>query len=158
MSAWYKQESLGKGEPQLRKCLPRRVCGQAYGGGAFSCLITDVGGLIMGNVTPGVVFLGAWRKGEQALGSKPVSRTDSWPLHQHLPPNSCFWVPARRPFSGLRSRCGVLKWTLSFPSCIWPWCLSQQQKANPAGKMKRGESLTKKETQTKKTATVVLRF
>lgn len=49
----------GEEGASTEKCLPRRVCGQAYGGGAFSCLITDVGGLIMGNVAPGVVFLGA---------------------------------------------------------------------------------------------------
>jgi hypothetical protein len=38
----------------------------------------------------GLVVLGSTRKqAEEVMGSKPVSSTPPWPLHQLLPPDSC---------------------------------------------------------------------
>jgi hypothetical protein len=47
--------------------------------------------------------LGSIRKqGEQALGSKLVSSTLPWPLHQLLPPGSSpAWVPVLTSFSAV---------------------------------------------------------
>lgn len=59
-TSWFyvSLEPLEKGTSTERR--PRQMgLWQAYGGGAFSPVITEVGGLIMGNVTPGVVVLGA---------------------------------------------------------------------------------------------------
>ena len=48
----------------------------------------------MGVVIPGLVVLGSIRmQVEQAMGSKTVSNTPPWPLHQLLPPG-----PALREF------------------------------------------------------------
>jgi hypothetical protein len=44
---------------------------------------------IVGGTIPGLVVLGSIRKqAEQARGSKPVSSSPPWPLHQLLPPGS----------------------------------------------------------------------
>jgi hypothetical protein len=49
----------------------------------------------VGSAIPGLVVLGSVRKqAEQARGSKPVSSTPPWPLHQLLPSGSC---PERVP-------------------------------------------------------------
>ena len=49
---------------------------------------------------PVLVVLGSIRKAEQAMGSKPVSSTLPWPLHQLLPPGSCpVEVPVLTSFS-----------------------------------------------------------
>jgi hypothetical protein len=54
--------------------------------GAFSQ--SRVGGPILGGAIPGLVVLGSIRKqAEQARGSKPVSSTPPWPLHQLLLPD-----------------------------------------------------------------------
>jgi hypothetical protein len=40
----------------------------------------------MGGAIPGLVVLGSIRKqAEQVRGSKPISSTSAWPLHQLLP-------------------------------------------------------------------------
>ena len=45
---------------------------------------------MVGGATPGLVVLGSIRKqAEQAMGSKLVSSSPLWPLHQPLPPGSC---------------------------------------------------------------------
>ena len=50
---------------------------------------------MVGAAIPGLVVLGSLRKqAEQAMGSKLVSSSPSWPLHQLLPQGSC---PARVP-------------------------------------------------------------
>ena len=55
---------------------------------AFSQLVTKVGGPIVFGTIPGLVVLGSIRKqAEQAWGSKPVSSTPPWPLHQLLLPD-----------------------------------------------------------------------
>jgi hypothetical protein len=44
----------------------------------------------VGGAIPGLVVLGSIRKqAEQAMGSKAVSSTSLWLLHQLLPPGSC---------------------------------------------------------------------
>ena len=56
--------------------------------GAFSQLVIKEGGPLVGGTIPGLVALGSIRKQtEQARGSKPVSNTPPWPLHQLLLPN-----------------------------------------------------------------------
>ena len=56
--------------------------------GAFSQLVTKVGGPLVGGAIPGLVVLGSIREqAEQAKGSKPVSNTPSWPLYQLLLPD-----------------------------------------------------------------------
>jgi hypothetical protein len=41
---------------------------------------------MVGRAAPGLVVLGSiGKQAEQAMGSKPVSSTPSWPLHQLLP-------------------------------------------------------------------------
>ena len=55
---------------------------------AFSQLVIKKGGPILGGAIPGLLVLGSVRKqAEQGRGSKPVSSTPSWPLHQLLPPD-----------------------------------------------------------------------
>ena len=47
---------------------------------------------MLGDAIPGLVILDSLRKqAEQALGSKPVSSTLPWPLHQLLPPGSALF-------------------------------------------------------------------
>jgi hypothetical protein len=42
----------------------------------------------VGDAIPGLVVLGSIRKqAEQARGSKPISNTPPWPLHQFLLPD-----------------------------------------------------------------------
>jgi hypothetical protein len=56
---------------------------------AFSQLVMDEGGPIVGGAIPGLVVLGSiGKQAEQARGSKPVSSTPPWPLCQLLPPGS----------------------------------------------------------------------
>ena len=44
---------------------------------------------MVGGAIAGLAVLGSIRKqAEQAMKSKPVSSTPSWPLHQLLPPGS----------------------------------------------------------------------
>jgi hypothetical protein len=51
----------------------------------FSQLMIDGGGPIVGGVSSGLVVLGSIRKqAEQTWGSKPVSGTPPWPVHQLL--------------------------------------------------------------------------
>jgi hypothetical protein len=46
------------------------------------------GGPLVGSAIPGLVVLGSIRQqAEQERGSKPVSSTPPWPLHQLLPPD-----------------------------------------------------------------------
>jgi hypothetical protein len=61
----------------------------------------------VGGAFPGLVVLGSIRKrAEQARGSKPVSSTSPWPLHQLLPPSSCpVRVPVLTSFSD-KQQCG----------------------------------------------------
>jgi hypothetical protein len=72
-------------EPPLRKCLH-----ESQLLGIFS--ISDQVGRAqstVGDAIPRLVVLGSTRKqAEQAKGSKPVSSTPPWPLHQLLPPGS----------------------------------------------------------------------
>jgi hypothetical protein len=52
---------------------------------AFSQLVIKVGVPLVCGAIPGLVVLGSVRKqAEQARGSKPVSNTPPWPLHQLL--------------------------------------------------------------------------
>jgi hypothetical protein len=54
---------------------------------AFSQLVIKGGGIV-GDAIPGLVVLGSIRKqAEQGRGSKPVSSTPPWPLHQLLLPD-----------------------------------------------------------------------
>ena len=58
-----------------------------FGYKAFSQLMINQGGPILGGAIPGLVVLGSIRKqAEQARGSKPVSIIPPWPLHQPLLP------------------------------------------------------------------------
>jgi hypothetical protein len=64
---------------------------------AFSHLVIKVEGPIVSGAITRLVVLGSIRKqAEQARGSKRVSNTPPWPLHQLLPPSS----------SGDEQRCG----------------------------------------------------
>jgi hypothetical protein len=55
----------------------------------FSQLVIKGEGPIVGGAIPGLVVLGSIRKqAEQARGSKAVSSTSPWFLHQLLPPSS----------------------------------------------------------------------
>jgi hypothetical protein len=57
---------------------------------AFSQLVIQVEGPIVGCAIPGLVVLGSIRKqAEQARGSKPVSSIPPWSLHQLLLPDLC---------------------------------------------------------------------
>jgi hypothetical protein len=59
---------------------------------AFSQLVIKGGRAqpIVSEAIPRLVVLDSVRKqAEQARGSKPVSSTPPWPLHQLLPPCSC---------------------------------------------------------------------
>ena len=55
----------------------------------------------MDDAVPGLMVLGCLRKqAEQALRSKPVNSTPSWPLHQLTPPGfSLAWAPVLTFFS-----------------------------------------------------------
>jgi hypothetical protein len=56
--------------------------------GAFSQLVIQEGGPIVGGATPGLVVLGSIRKqAEQGRGSNPASNIPPWPLHQLLLPD-----------------------------------------------------------------------
>jgi hypothetical protein len=56
--------------------------------GAFSRLVINGGGPLVGGAIPGMVVLGSIRKqAEQARGNKPVSNIPPWPLHQLLLPD-----------------------------------------------------------------------
>jgi hypothetical protein len=53
--------------------------------GVFSQLTIEGERPLVGGAIPGLVVLGSIRKqAEQARGSKPVSNTPPWPLHQLL--------------------------------------------------------------------------
>ena len=55
---------------------------------AFSQLVINRGGPIVGGAIPGLVVLGSIREqAEQAWGSKPVSNIPPWPLLQLLLPD-----------------------------------------------------------------------
>ena len=65
-----------------------RAVGEHFGSrtcGEFSCLVTDGGGSSsLGDATLVLVVLGAIKKQtEQAMRSRPVSNTPSWPLYPH---------------------------------------------------------------------------
>jgi hypothetical protein len=81
----------------------------------FSQLVIKRGGSIMGGTIPGLVVLGSIRKqAEQARGSKSLSSTSPWPLHQLLPPSSCpVWVPVLTSF-GDEQQCGSVRWINPF--------------------------------------------
>ena len=56
--------------------------------GAFSQLVINGGGPVVGGAIPGLVVLSSIRKqAKQARGSKPVSNIPPWPLHQLLFPD-----------------------------------------------------------------------
>jgi hypothetical protein len=67
---------------------------------AFSQLVIQRGGSLVGGAIPGLVVLGSIRKqAEQARGSNPVSGTPPLPLYQLLLPSSCpVWVPVLSSF------------------------------------------------------------
>jgi hypothetical protein len=55
---------------------------------AFSQLVINGGGPLVGVAIPGLIVLGSIRKqAEQGRGSKPVSNIPPWPLHQLLLPD-----------------------------------------------------------------------
>jgi hypothetical protein len=86
----------------------------------FSQLVIKGERAPVGGAIPGQVALGSIRKqSEKARGSKPVSSTPPWPLHQLLPPSSCpVWVPGLTSF-GDEHQCGSVSWITPFlPSLL----------------------------------------
>jgi hypothetical protein len=69
------------------------------------------------------------KQAKQALGSKPVSSTPPWPLHQLLSLDSCsVWVPVLISFNdGLH--CGSVSQINPFiPKLLWGWCVIAAKK------------------------------
>ena len=104
---------------KMRKLRPIRLVG-CQTCEAFCQLATNGQGRSPLWVVPLLLrVLGSIRKqAEQARGSKPVSSTCPWPLHQPLPPGSC---PDFLQWSTVLWKCKLDKPLLS-PACFWSWC------------------------------------
>ena len=82
----------------------------------------------MGGAIPGLMVLGSISKQtEQARGSKPVSSTPLWPLHQLLPPVlPC--LSSYPDFFGDEQQCGsVSQINLFLPNLLFGHGVSSEQ-------------------------------
>ena len=118
-SIWHKLKLFGKKKTSTEKIPPTTGLWGIF-------MIDDWSGwttFLVDVATRSLEVLGFIRRqAEQAIMIKPLSHTPPWPLHQFLPPGSCFEFLSWLLLVVMRFKYCKLKYTFSFTSCFRSAC------------------------------------